>query len=120
MALIICVCENPQPQEKNFKTNSLVISVKNINLSVNKLFSQIPYNLEKRRGLVTKLFSGEPRPKAEDGTFITIPKRYRKIEVKYSRLGYDEFDYDQYNSTSFSGLEATLPNSYCNPMLQVS
>ncbi|XP_011300484.1 PAB-dependent poly(A)-specific ribonuclease subunit PAN2 isoform X2 [Fopius arisanus] len=81
--------------------------------------NQVPYNLEKRRGLVTKLFTGEPRPKAEDGTFIAIPKRYRRVEVKYSRLGYDEFDFDQYNLTSFSGLEATLPNSYCNAMLQL-
>ncbi|XP_074108879.1 PAN2-PAN3 deadenylation complex catalytic subunit PAN2 isoform X1 [Cotesia typhae] len=81
--------------------------------------NQVPYNLEKRHGIVTKLFSGEPRAKNEDNTFIAIPKRYRKIEVKYSRLGYDEFDFDQYNLTSFSGLEATLPNSYCNAMLQL-
>ncbi|XP_046740616.1 PAN2-PAN3 deadenylation complex catalytic subunit PAN2 isoform X1 [Diprion similis] len=82
--------------------------------------NQIPYNLEKRRGVATKLFAGDSRAKAEaDGTFIAIPKRYRKIEVKYSRLGYDEFDFDQYNRTSFCGLEATLPNSYCNAMLQL-
>ncbi|XP_043787474.1 PAN2-PAN3 deadenylation complex catalytic subunit PAN2 isoform X1 [Apis laboriosa] len=81
--------------------------------------NQIPYNLEKRRGVVTKLFAGDSRSKTDDGTFVAIPKRYRKIEVKYSRLGYDEFDFDQYNRTSFCGLEATLPNSYCNAMLQL-
>lgn len=84
---------------------------------------QIPYNLEKRRGVVAKLFAGDSRGclvKTDDGTFVAIPKRYRKIEVKYSRLGYDEFDFDQYNRTNFCGLEATLPNSYCNAMLQVS
>lgn len=80
---------------------------------------QIPYNLEKRRGVVTKLFSGDSRSKNDDGVLVHIPKRYRKIELKYSRLGYDEYDFDQYNRTSFCGLEATLPNSYCNAMLQV-
>ncbi|CAK9819946.1 PAN2-PAN3 deadenylation complex catalytic subunit PAN2 [Anthophora quadrimaculata] len=81
--------------------------------------NQIPYNLEKRRGVVAKLFAGDSRSKTDDGAFVAIPKRYRKIEVKYSRLGYDEFDFDQYNRTSFCGLEATLPNSYCNAMLQL-
>ncbi|XP_060823374.1 PAN2-PAN3 deadenylation complex catalytic subunit PAN2 isoform X2 [Bombus pascuorum] len=81
--------------------------------------NQIPYNLEKRRGVVTKLFAGDSRSKTDDGTFVAIPKRYRKIELKYSRLGYDEFDFDQYNHTNFCGLEATLPNSYCNAMLQL-
>lgn len=81
---------------------------------------QISYSLEKRRGIVTKLFAGDSRSKTDDGTFVAIPKRYRKIEVKYSRPSYDEFDFDQYNRTSFCGLEATLPNSYCNAMLQVS
>lgn len=81
----------------------------------------MPYvtvNRNVRNGTVVP---AEQRGKSEEnsGTFLAIPKRYRKLDIKYTKTSVDDFDMEQYNKTAFSGLEATLPNSYCNSMIQV-
>lgn len=56
----------------------------------------------------------------DDSGFVAIPKRYRKVDLKYTKLGTEEMQFDLFNKTGLPGLEATLPNAYCNTMIQVS
>ncbi|GAA5974216.1 hypothetical protein JCM11641_003332 [Rhodosporidiobolus odoratus] len=47
-----------------------------------------------------------------------MPKHYRKVEIKYSRFGIEDFDFAFYNKTPYSGLETHITNSYTNSLLQ--
>ncbi|RKP08198.1 ubiquitin carboxyl-terminal hydrolase-domain-containing protein [Thamnocephalis sphaerospora] len=47
-----------------------------------------------------------------------MPKYYRKVEIKYSKFGVEDFDFGYYNKTFFGGLETHITNSYCNAELQ--
>ncbi|GAA6000190.1 hypothetical protein JCM10207_007897 [Rhodosporidiobolus poonsookiae] len=47
-----------------------------------------------------------------------MPKYYRKVEIKYSRFGIEDFDFGFYNKTPYSGLETHITNSYTNSLLQ--
>ncbi|KAJ3333266.1 poly(A)-specific ribonuclease [Blyttiomyces sp. JEL0837] len=49
----------------------------------------------------------------------TVPKYYRKVEIKYSKFGVEDFDFGFYNRTQSGGLETHIENSYCNSMLHV-
>lgn len=51
--------------------------------------------------------------------FDSIPLSYRKLEIKYSKFGISDFDFEYYNHTTYSGLEPQFSNSYCNPLLQL-
>ncbi|XP_027041539.1 PAN2-PAN3 deadenylation complex catalytic subunit PAN2-like isoform X1 [Pocillopora damicornis] len=55
----------------------------------------------------------------DDDPGNVIPKHYRRVEIKYSKLGVEDFDFKHYNRTSFAGLETHIPNAYCNAMLQL-
>lgn len=55
----------------------------------------------------------------DDDPGSIISKHYRRVEIKYSKLGVEDFDFKHYNRTSFAGLETHIPNAYCNAMLQL-
>ncbi len=40
--------------------------------------------------------------------------------MRYVKGGMDEAELARYNTTPFSGLDNTLPNSYANSLLQVN
>ena len=45
--------------------------------------------------------------------------KYNKVEIKYSRFGVDDFDFQYFNKTQYSGLETHIANSFINSLLQL-
>lgn len=91
----------------------------NMSIFISVVLFQVAYNFG-QNGTSHVNSNRSPKHHEDNSTFLAIPKRYRKIDFKYSKLGNDDFHFDQYNKTSLSGLEAILPNSYCNSMIQVT
>lgn len=48
----------------------------------------------------------------------SMPSYYRVKTIEYSRFGVEDFDFEFYNRTPFSGLETHIENSYANAYLQ--
>lgn len=48
-----------------------------------------------------------------------VPTAYKQLSILYSRFGVDDFDFDFYNKTRYSGLEINSGNSFLNPILQL-
>ncbi|KFP33215.1 PAB-dependent poly(A)-specific ribonuclease subunit 2, partial [Colius striatus] len=86
-----------------------------------KLRNQIPYRL-KETDTEFDSFSQVPESpigREEEPHLYMVAKKYRKVTIKYSKLGLEDFDFKHYNKTLFAGLEPHIPNAYCNCMIQV-
>ncbi|KAI8612159.1 ubiquitin carboxyl-terminal hydrolase-domain-containing protein, partial [Chytriomyces sp. MP71] len=55
------------------------------------------------------------------GSFGIIPKPYRRVQIKYSKFGIEDFDFAFFNKSAAtrSGLETHIKNSYTNSLLQL-
>lgn len=54
--------------------------------------------------------------KSTDGD---VPNVYSQLSISYSKFGVDDFDFDFYNRTEYSGLEINSGNSFMNPLFQL-
>ncbi|XP_029450636.1 PAN2-PAN3 deadenylation complex catalytic subunit PAN2 [Rhinatrema bivittatum] len=86
-----------------------------------KLRNQVPYRLKEMENEFDSFSQVPESPigREEEPHLYMVAKKYRKVTIKYSKLGLEAFDFKHYNRTLFAGLEPHIPNAYCNCMIQV-
>ncbi|XP_064408535.1 PAN2-PAN3 deadenylation complex catalytic subunit PAN2 isoform X2 [Latimeria chalumnae] len=86
-----------------------------------KLRNQVLYRLKELEPEYDnyKQVPESPIGREEEPHLYMVPKKFRKVTIKYSKLGLEDFDFKHYNKTLFAGLEPHIPNAYCNCMIQV-
>ena len=107
----------PDVDPEILKTMKIVGTVGYARNVSNSKRNQVRYTNIRQRSSIDK--EGHNQKDIEISENLGVPKQYRKVAIKLSKMGTDDFDFDRYNRTGFCGLEASLPNSYCNSMLQI-
>ncbi|KAH3679886.1 hypothetical protein WICMUC_000629 [Wickerhamomyces mucosus] len=69
--------------------------------------------------LKKKVLSDDSKEQIFDIKKGNPPNAFKKLEILYSKFGVEDFDFDSYNSTYFSGLESHVDNSYTNALIQL-
>jgi PAB-dependent poly(A)-specific ribonuclease subunit 2 len=80
------------------------------------------FRSEKERDAMFRKFRSDSGAAGVDNQALStlgMPDYYRKVEIKYSRFGVEDFDFAFYNQTRFGGLETHIANSYANALLQL-
>ena len=105
------------PNPKSFKRNQiLALSYKQSQKTGPKFRSQKVR--DRALGIQDDDSEDVQRPGEEDFHSL-IPKKFLKVDIKYSKFGVEDFDFSFYNKTQVGGLENHIRNEYCNSLLQV-
>lgn len=98
---------------KRFRNQVEDLPLKNGEVDETKFRSNI------ERDFAGKLRLDNEGPRNSNDSLITqYPSHYHYQKIHYSKFGVEDFDFSQFNSTEYSGLENNIKNSYCNALLQ--
>lgn len=118
------VSRRPPPIDPNIiKTMKVVHGIGYAPNPGNRRRNQVPYKLkdicnQDKLGKKAAV-PDSPLGRDEQPHLFMVPKKYRKISLKYSKIGIEDDEMLQhYNKTNFAGLDSNIPNAYCNSMLQ--
>ncbi|RDW85660.1 PAB-dependent poly(A)-specific ribonuclease subunit PAN2 [Coleophoma crateriformis] len=110
---------NPRGVRRNQIENTRAIEKKNESLQAPRFLSEKAREAANDASSERRISDASESLSALDLSKSEIPRRYRNVEIKYSKFGVDDFDFGYYNKTSYSGLEIHISNSYANPLLQL-
>eukprot|EP00124_Ichthyophonus_hoferi_P000743 Ihof_evm3s30 gene=Ihof_evmTU3s30 len=100
--------------QDNMKINDFVGYAPNPGTRLRNQVEFTPMNRLRRQQKHATSEMDESDPRFPDA----VPSLFHKKEIKYSRLGLEDFDFAKYNRTQFGSLEPHVPNAYCNAVLQ--
>lgn len=90
-------------------------SLKNVQAKQNL----IPKFISEKNGNDFKIDNGSNIFEYKNLNNFKVPNCYSNLKIQYSKFGIEDFDFNYYNKTKYSGLENHLDNSYINSLLQL-
>ncbi|KAF8305548.1 PAB-dependent poly-A-specific ribonuclease subunit PAN2 [Clavulina sp. PMI_390] len=63
--------------------------------------------------------TGPLSPQNFDAAHPEVPSAYHRVDIMYSKFGVEDFNFERFNKTNYSGLESHIPNSYANSLIQI-
>ena len=133
---------NPRKVRRNQAENARTADLHGNTFAAPKFLSEKAREAEKEQfgeRRISDIAEAMANAAISNTTQADIPIMYRNVEIKYSKFGVDDFDFEYeqvrlfqhtgtiltynlyryYNKTEYSGLETHIANSYTNPLLQL-